>query len=243
MRFGRNTKGQFIIIAVLMIALMIISLGATLYSMGNYYKQEQWEEYVTLVEHVKQGTVNLVDISLAAYTTSVTPSNTNVMKDNFEDWQGDLRRAYPGYGIAFTYDLANGNDLAYDRSINYVQGLSFQWNEPSSFSAAKATITQNITSIGLEGYRFVVESFLELTILDVDNSSKLITATVFQDATPVTGLKTNNFQVENLDITGVTSRWDPQYQLIYVIRCDNLQSSSATLAVQDQRGIKVVATK
>jgi hypothetical protein len=243
MKFATNTKGQFIIIAVLMIALMIISLGATLYSMGNYYKQEQWEEYVTLIEHVKQGTINLVDISLAAYTVSEPPFDTDIMKANLDFWQNDLRKAYPGYGIALTYDLANGNDLTYDTSINYVQGLAYQWNEPTSFSAAKATITLNMTSIGLEGYRFVATSFLQLKILNVDPSSKIINATVIQDATPVTGLKKENFKVENLAITSVTSNFDPQYKLVYTILCDNLQLSSATLTVQDQRGIKVVATQ
>jgi len=226
-----------------MIALMIISLGATLYSMGNYYKQEQWEEYVTLIEHVKQGTINLVDISLAAYTVSEPPFDTVIMKENLDFWQEDLRKAYPGYGIALTYNLINGSATSYGSSLNYIQGLAHQWNEPNSFSAAKATITLNMTSIGLEGYQFEATSFLQLKILSVDPSSKLIRATVIQDTTPVTGLKKEDFKVENLTITSVASHYDPQYKLVYEILCDNLQLSSATLTVQDQRGIKVVATK
>jgi hypothetical protein len=243
MKFATNTKGQFIIIAVLMIALMIISLGATLYSMGNYYKQEQWEEYITVIDNVKQGTSNLVDISLAAYTVSEPPFDTVIMKTNLDSWQDDLKKAYPGYGIAFTYNLINGSDTFDGSSLNYIQGLAYQWNEPNSFSAAKATITLNMTSIGLEGYRFEATSVLQLKILSVDPSSKLIRATVLQDTKPVTGLKKGNFEVENLTITSVTSNYDPQYKLVYTILCDNLQLSSATLTVQDQRGIKVVATQ
>jgi len=243
MKFATNTRGQFIIIAVLMIALMIVSLGATLYSMGNYYKQEQWEEYITLIEHVKQGTIDLVDISLAAYTVSEPQFDTGILKANLNSWQDDLRKAYPGCGIALTYDLINGSDQSSGSSIYYVQGLAHQWNEPRSFSAAKATITLNATSIGLEGYKFVATSFLELKILNVDPSSKLINATVLHDAIPVTGLKKENFEVENLTITRVTSNYDPQYKLVYTVLCDNLQLSSATLTVKDQRGIKVVATK
>jgi hypothetical protein len=243
MRFDRNTKGQFIIIAVMMIALMIISLGATFYTMGNYYKQEQWEDYTTVIENVKQGTIDIVDISLANYTASDPPLDMSIIEINLDFWQYDLIKAYPGYGIVLTYDLANGNDLAYDTSINYVQGLAHQWNQPSSFSAVKATVTLNMTSIGLEGYRFVATSFLELTILEVDNSSKLLRATVLQDGKPVTGLNEDNFEVENFNIIHVASDFVPQYELVYTILCDNLESSSATLTVTDQRGIKVVATK
>jgi hypothetical protein len=107
----------------------------------------------------------------------------------------------------------------------------------------KATVTLNMTSIGLEGYRFVATSFLELTILEVDNSSKLLRATVLQDGKPVTGLNEDNFEVENFNIIHVASDFVPQYELVYTILCDNLESSSATLTVTDQRGIKVVATK
>jgi hypothetical protein len=132
MRFDRNTKGQFIIIAVMMIALMIISLGATFYTMGNYYKQEQWEDYTTVIENVKQGTIDIVDISLANYTASDPPLDMSIIEINLDFWQYDLIKAYPGYGIVLTYDLANGNDLAYDTSINYVQGLAHQWKSNSN---------------------------------------------------------------------------------------------------------------
>lgn len=226
-----------------MIALMITSLGAIMYSMGTYYKQEQWEEYTTLIEHVRQGTINLMDISLADYTSSNTPSNTGILKKNLDLWQDDLRIAYPGYGIVLNYDLANGGDSAYGTSINYIQGLSYSWNTPSSFSAAKTTMTLNMTSTGLEGYRFVASSFLELKILTIDPSSKLITATVLEDGRPMTGLKSDNFQVENDTIVRVTSNYDPQYILIYTIQCENLPLTSATLTVRDQRGIRVVAAK
>jgi len=240
MKFARNKKGQFIVIAVLMIALMIIALSVTIFSMGTYYKQEQWEEYMTLIEHVKLNTVDVVDISLAAYTEDL--NNTSIMKDNLNRWQNDLGKAHPGHGIILTYELADDIVQAYGTSIDYDQGLARQWNESSSFSAANTTITLNITSIGLEGYRFVITSFLNLTILSVDPSSKVINATVFrEDGVPVTELEKENFQVEDVSISNVTSYYDPQHMLVYTIRCDDLELSNATLTVWDQRGIKVIA--
>lgn len=239
MKFARNKKGQFIVIAVLMIALMIIALSVTIFGMRTYYKQEQWEEYMTLIEQVKLNTGDVVDISLAAYTED---NNTIILNDNLNRWQKDLGKAHPGHGIILTYESADDVVQAYGTSIDYDQGLARQWNESTSFSAANTTITLNITSIGLEGYRFVVTSFLNLTILSVDPSSKVINATVFrEDGVPVTELKKENFQVENVSITSVTSYYDQQHMLVYTIRCDDLELSNATLTVWDQRGIKVVS--
>ena len=93
MRIVKNRKGQFIVIAVMMISLMIVSIGVVMHSAGTYYRQKQWEEYITLVEHVRLSSIRLVEISLADYTAS---GNNSTLKDNLNKWQNDLRKAYPG---------------------------------------------------------------------------------------------------------------------------------------------------
>jgi len=222
-----------------MIALMIISIGAIMYSAGTYYRYEQWEEYITLVEHVKLSTIRLVEISLANYTKS---ENNYILKDNLDQWQNDLRKAYPGYGVILTYDLTNATHQVHGTNINYSQGLAFHWNENASYSAANATFALNITSVGLEGYKFMATAFLNLTILNVDPPNDVITVAVTgEDGMPITNLRKDNFQVDELNVTTVTSHYHEDYILVYKIQCENLQSSSATVTVWDQRGIKVIA--
>jgi len=233
MRIVKNKKGQFIIIAVMMIALMIVSIGAIMYSAGTYYRYEQWEEYIILVEHVKLSTIRLVQISLANYTAS---ANNSTLKDNLDQWQNDLKKAYPGYGVILTYDLADGTN------ISYSQGLASYWNETVSYSAANATFTLNIASVGLEGYEFMATAFLSLAILNVTTSTNEITVAVTgEDGMPITDLRKDNFHVDGLNITSVTSGYDPDYTLFYTIKCENLPSSSATVRVWDHRGIQVIA--
>ena len=222
-----------------MIALMIISIGAIMYSAGTYYRYEQWEEYITLVEHVKLSTIRLIQISLANYTA---PGNNSTLKANLDQWQNDLKKAYPGYGVILTYDLANGSYQAYNTKINYTLGLARRWNENASFSAANATFTLNIASIGLTGYEFTTAPFLNLTLINIDNAAKEITVTVkAEDGTPITNLKEDNFQVSNLTITGVTPHYDPKELLKYIIKCDGIIQAPVTVRVWDQRGIKVIA--
>jgi len=219
----------------MMIALMIVSIGAIMYRAGTYYRYEQWEEYITLTEHVKLNTIRLVEISLANYTAPGNNS-TSILKDNLNQWQNDLRKAYPGYGIILTYNLTDGTN------INYSQGLASHWNENASYSAANANFALNITSVGLEGYRFMATAFLNLTILNVDALSDVITVAVTgEDGMPITDLKKGNFQVDGLDIKNVTSSYHETYILVYTINCDGSIPAPVTVTVWDQRGIIVIA--
>jgi len=217
----------------MMIALMIVSIGVVLYSAGTYYRQEQWEEYITLVEHVRLGTTRLVEISLANYTAS---RNNSTLKNNLDQWQNDLRKAYPGYGVILTYSLADGTN------INYFQGLASHWNETVSHSAANATFDLNITSVDLEGYKFMATAFLGLKILKT-TTNEITVAVTGEDGMPVKDLKKGNFQVVGLNIASVTSSYNQTFTLVYTIKCDGNIPAPVTVRVWDQRGIMVIAKK
>lgn len=216
-----------------MIAVMIVSIGAVLHSAGTYYRYEQWEEYITLVEHIKFNTIRLVEISLANFTVS---GNNSTLKENLNQWENDLKTAYPGYGVILTYELALGTN------INYSQGLASKWNETVSYSTANATFALDITSVGLTGFRFMATPFLNLTIVnDAASTDEIIVAVTQEDKMPVLDLKRDNFQVQGLNVTNVASSYDPDYMLVYTIKCDSNIPAPVTVRVRDHRGIQVIA--
>ena len=222
----KHKKGQFIIIAFLMIAMMIISIGALMHGAVTYYKHEPWQEYLTLIGSIELNSRRLVELSLANYTHT---QDNNTLRANLQKWQNDLTRMYPGCGIALNYILVN-------------RGLACDWNKTASFSAANATFNLNITSIGLTGYKFTAVAFLNLTILDVNTPTNEITVTVKgEDKTPVTNLEKGNFQVKGLSITSVTSRYHQDHILVYIIKCGENIPTTVTVTVWDQRGIQVTA--
>jgi len=246
LRIVRNKKGQFILIAVMMIAIMIVSIGAVLHSAGTYYRYEQWEEYITLVEHIKFNTIRLVEISLANFTTSGNNSTgmhayalrmyNSTLKDNLNQWQNDLRTAYPGYGVILAYELADGTN------IEYFQGFASKWNETVSYSTANATFALDITSVGLTGFRFMATPLLSLAIVNASASTdEIIVAVTQEDEMPVLKLERDNFQVDGLNVTNVASSYDPDYVLVYTIKCDSNIPAAVTVRVRDHRGIQVIA--
>ncbi len=232
----RNKRGQFIIIAMLMIAIMIISVGALMHKAVTYYKHEPWEEYLTLIGNIELGSRRLVELSLSNYTNTES-SNTLILGINLLKWQSNLTEIYPGYGASLDYELANGTNY------NYALGLRRSWNQPVSFSAANVSFTLNIASIGLVGHKFQSVAFLKLTILNTTDNEIYLTVKR-EDGTPITNLKEENFEVSNMTITSLTSNYDETEVLVYTIKCDGSTSKTGQpiiVKVWDERGIQVTA--
>jgi hypothetical protein len=249
-RLIKQTKGQFVIIAVLTIAIMIISIGALMHRAVTYYKHEPWEEYLALTGNVELNAHRLIELSLANYTqllpqgnisTESTPQHLRtILKENLDNWQSDLLKMYPGREIAMVYTLAANT------AYNYSLGLAHSWNQSSSFSAVNASFHINLTSVGLAGYQFTATEVLTLRILTINVSTNEIYVTVKgQDDMPLFDLTQANFQVDepnNITITSVASLYNDEEMLIYTIRCDQLIQYPVAVTVCDERGIKVTAT-
>jgi hypothetical protein len=238
MKLVHNQKGQFIIIAVMIIAIMMVSLSVTLYGATTYYQAERWEEYITLIDHVKLNTIRLAETSLANYTGS--GGDLSILDANLRRWQDDLRVAYPGHGVVLTYTLAAGVATVAGQDVNFTQGMATGWNQPTSLSVASAAFTLSFASIGLEGYRFEATPLLSLQILAV-NSSGIFVTVRGEDALPIKDLSKADFTVASATVTGVTSFYHPTETLVYKIATDHAVSSPVTVTVYDHRGIKVAA--
>jgi hypothetical protein len=223
-KFAGNKKGQFVIIAVLLVAIMLISVGSLMHGAVTYYKHEPWEEYLTLMANIELNSRRLVELSLANYTQTL---NQDILQINVANWQAYLTTLYPSSGIALT---ATSMELTRD------------WNQTKSISSGTSDFTLDIKSIGLTGYRFTATAFLSLKIIEVD-SNNITVAVKGEDNIPVTDLTKNNFQVMDAETTinKVTPVYNSAEILVYVINCDVPITEPFTVTVVDQRGIKVVA--
>ena len=93
MKVAKTNRGQFVIIAVMLAAIMIVSIGAVMHNAATYYKNEPWEEYTTLVSNIELNSQRLLELSL----------NPDDFVNNFNKWQSDLASLYPGAGIKLSY--------------------------------------------------------------------------------------------------------------------------------------------
>lgn len=216
MESRRSKRGQFVIIAVMLTAIMIVSIGALMHNAITYYKHEPWEEYSTLIGDIELNSRRLVGLSLAGYTNP--PKDGSILEYNLVKWQNDLKAIYPTKGIILnssSYSLSDTPD--------------------SSNPTATASFILNISSIGLKGYTFSVIASLHLTIKPA-SAPYNFTATVTKETSePVSGLGTGNFRINGTTPTTVSPVYEDN-TLVYKI---TVHSASLTLIeVLDQRGIR-----
>ena len=238
--FKRNKKGQFVIIAVLLIAIMIVSIGALLHGAVTYYKHEPWEEYSTLIRDVELNSRQLLELSLVNYTQT---GNQNVLNESLSKWQKDLLRIYPGVAINLEFTLASGPTNVGGSNLNLEKGLVRYWNQTISSSAAKANFSLSINSMGIAGYAFTAEILLKLEIVGYDATASRVTVIVTsENGVQVSKLNQDNFKANNAAVGNVTSSYDQvQAALIYTMGYEG--PSPPLVEVWDQRGIHIIGYK
>ncbi len=246
MRLTRNRKGQFIIIAAMLLSIMIVSVSTVIYGTVTYYRQERWEEYVTVVDSIRAASNNLLRVGLANYTQTLNP---NVTRDFFNQWIRDVRSAYPAFGVDVGCVLGNGMHLAYGENIIYNLGLARSWGQPASYSASNATVSVDVASVGLTGYNFSSHLFLKMRILRAtwNSTSQLVVYVSVDKEGPeqVVGLQASNFRLTGVNQTLTVKRYysDTYKRFIYTLRASSVSSlpSSVEVTLTDSRSIKTVS--
>jgi len=251
MKIVKHKKGQFIIFATLIIALMIISVGTIMYSTVTYFKHERWQEYLMVIDNVELGSRQVVELSLANYTM-LNGTNNQTLVSNLNNWQTNVTTAYPSFGVALPYSAANGSYHAYGMNINYSSGLAYLWNNATSFSAANATFNINMTSVGLTGYKFLISTLLKVRIFNAtwsSNALEIYLAVYEEGLTSVVSLDASDFSIKDannntISISSSNRIHHMTYGPIYRIYCTNVTTNpvSAQVTVIDARNIKVVAS-
>ena len=225
-KFLKEKNGQFIIIAILFIATMIISIGAILYSTVTYYKYEPWDEYNTIIDGIEISSRHLVELSMANFTNFNSP---NVLEENLNFWKRDLITIYPGYGISLDYYYEDN-------------GISYVGDETRSSIISNVTFYLNVSSLGLTGYQFDVSPSLEFEIVDFYDGTDTLNVTIKSiEGNPILNLEKENFEIMNgaIGIVTVTDSYSESYGVVYSIKCDTLLTNPVKVSVCDERGIRL----
>jgi hypothetical protein len=267
MNIIKQKRGQFIIIAVLMVAIMIVTIGAIMYSAVTYFRYERWEEYLMIIDNVKMGSHQLMEIGLANFTKTCFEKHADdrsVFNKILDQWKNDLRESLPGTGLAVDFlnrsQLLSSPKLVGGTYIPERQVYDFvkcYWYYPASVSSAYAELSINLSKSGLYGYRVPILIYLavelDLEYLDqnptqIDNINMIVTR---EYQRPVVGLTPNNFLVYRFDpsvddwvlvgISKVTQSLGGKYKLTFEEGIEKPYYEWLIVAVKDDRNITVVS--
>lgn len=229
MKAKREKRGQFVIIAMLMASIMIISIGAIMHSAITYYKHEPWDEYATVIGNIEVNSRRLLELSLVKYSNDI--SQNMILIQNLVKWEANLTEIYPNMGIVLKHE--EGGDI-----------MNLDWNKRSSKSIVETDFDLSVNSIGLEGYPFTarIAVFLDLisftTINATTNERELTVVVRGEDNLPIAGLRKDNFKINSTPVISLGSYYDDDYILCYKILFKG--NTPVTVEVVDQRGIKAV---
>ena len=203
-KFARGKRGQFVIIAALMVVIMIVSIAVVMYSTVSYYRYESWEEYMGSVDNVMAGTKEVLVFTLANYTKNMYEkgvANKSVVGDMLIRWATDLYKAFPSYGLNVTFSEAIM--WAYNRPIyNFIKCY---WYRPEGLSGVCAEVKIDSLKFGFYGYNtsvlYCLYAKVDISYIERNpDFVRNINVTVLKEnRQPVVDLTAANFEVLMFD--------------------------------------------
>jgi hypothetical protein len=232
-----NSKGQFSIIAALLVAVVLIGTVITTYATLHYSTSQDQPQVQSAIDETNLALEKVLSFTVgyygsvlqvtgdSLYAKSLTTNYLNNSLNNIADIQ-------PEWGATF-------------RLISL--GLSANWFTNSSYSAGQAVIAYDLPGLGLSGMNYSLSCRLDVQVFKSPFSSKAC-LNVTKDANePLINLGKQNFkfyQYSNLT-------WDfaiPSGELTvfangtYLVDIPSgIDPSSFVVQVTDTRGIKVAA--
>jgi hypothetical protein len=234
-----NRKGQFSIIAALLVAVILIAAVITTYSAIRYSPVKDQPQVLSAIDEINLALKQIVGFTLGYYGSVLQVSgNTSYAKL--------LASRYLESGLSNIGDIRPEWGASFDITT---LDLQTNWFSKSSFSYGNLSITYDLTGIGLYDINYFASSILNVEISE--SSSNKAVFTINKDGNqPIVNIAKNNIQFYHyLDSA---SKWElvtPDVEPIvyangtYLIDFPaEIDPESYFMKIEDQRGIIVIAS-
>lgn len=234
-----NRKGQFSIIAALLVAVVLIAAVMSTYSAIRYSTVEDNPQVLSAVDEINLALKQVVGFTVGYYGSvlQVTGNTTyarllasNYLQSGLRNI-GDIR---PEWGASFDVTALN---------------LRTEWFSNASYSSGNLAITYNLTGIGLTNMAYSASSRLDVEILESSPTQAFLSITK-DETEPLVNLATQNMRFYHyLDESSTWELLPPSVNPIvyangtYVIDFPaGVDPDSYVIQIEDSRGIIVVAS-
>ena len=235
-----NNKGQFSIIAALLVAVVLIASVVTTYSTIRYGAVESQPQILSAVDETNLALKQILGFTVGYYGSvlQVTGNSsyaqtlaTNYLDSGLEN-VADIR---PEWGASF-------NVIALSLGTN--------WFTNESYSQGNLNITYDLTGLGIYGIAYSTSCRLGVQIAPFSSSNQVSITVVKDENEPVVGLSASSFkfylyQYSNLSWAMTTPLDEPVSSSngTYIIDVPpEINPQSFAIQVQDSRGITVAAS-
>ena len=234
-----NCKGQFSIIAALLVAVVLVAAVMTTYSAIRYSPIEEQPQILSSIDETNLGLKEILGFTVGYYgsvlkvTGNVTYAQqlaTNYLRSGLTN-MGDVQ---PEWGAVF--DLKNLT-------------LSASWFSNNSYSQGSLTVNYNLTGLGIYGASYKTSTRLELQIQKSATINQAELVILRDEAQPLINLGKNNLKLYQYDYTA--SNWNLTSPTkiasyangTYILDLPSGVTSNAyVIEVSDNRGLMVLAS-
>ncbi len=234
-----NKKGQFTIIAALLVAVVLVSALITTYAAIRYDVTEDQPQLLSAIDEINLALKQVLGFTVGYYGSVLQiTGNTSYAKT-----------------LASTYLQSGLNNIAdikpeWGASFNVtVLDMQTNWYSKTSYSSGNLSVTYDLQGIGLYGITYSTSSRLDVDITDSSTEEAIISVFTNEDE-PINNLARNDFQFyryfsSNVTWELVTPTTEPvsfgngTYLVDFPLSVD---SNSYLIKIEDSRGINVVAS-
>jgi len=234
-----NNRGQFSIIAALLVAVVLITTVVVTYSTIRYSPIREQPQIQSAIDETNLAVKEILGFTVGYYGSILqsTGNQTYAQGLAMEYLQGGLEYTagtHPEWGTSF--DVTNSSLVTY-------------WYTNSSYSSGNLGLSYNLTGLGIYGITYQTSCSLGVQIMPTINNQAYLSIT--QDGTqPLINLGKTNFNFYHYVTTD--SKWDRINPANDPLAYSNgtyqmdlpsgIDVNSYLIQVEDQRGIIVVAS-
>jgi hypothetical protein len=235
-----NNKGQFYIIAALLVLVVITATVVTTFSVIRYDSISDQPQVLSAVDETNLALKQLLGFTVGYYgsilrVTGNTSYAQNLAKAYLQSGLGNIADIKPEWGLSF-----NITDV----------DLHVDWFLPTSNSSGQFSISYDLTGLGFYNLTCTIQKILNVQVLSSVSSGEARISIHREDDEPVTILSMNNFKFYRFDSENQT--WEPVAPTIepvvfangtYLISVPSgVVTTSYIVQVKDNRGISVIAS-
>ena len=234
-----NNKGQFSIIAALLVAVVLVAAVMTTYSAIRYSPVQGQPQILSAVDETNQALKQLLGFTVGYYG-SVLKVTGNVT------YAQQLATTYLNSG------LTNAGSIKpeWGLSLNATNlQLKANWFSNDSYSQGTMQVTYDLNGLGISGISYNASTRLEVQVSNASSPTQAQFKILTDNNEPLINLGTNNIKFYHYTYGNLT--WDFSVPTNIISHGDGtytvdlpseVSSSSYVVQVEDTRGISVLAS-
>jgi hypothetical protein len=234
-----NSKGQFSIIAALLVAVVLIGTVITTYATLRYSASQDQPQILSAIDETNLALEKVLGFTVGYYGSVLkVTGDTSYAKDLTTNYLNsslnNIADIKPEWGASFSL-------VSLDLSTN--------WFTNNSYSAGQAVVAYDLAGLGIYGMSYNASCRLDVQISNSSSTSQVCLSVTKDGDEPLVNLGEQNFQFYRYQYSNLT--WNfaaPSGELTafsngtYLIDIPSgIDSSSYVVQVTDTRGIMVAA--